>query len=123
MEDIDMASNTARLTASRTKRRVSRSITKRAENRMEKKREQRVDLRIQPDAKEVIQQAADLLGMSLSTFLVSTGLKAARSEIAELNELRLSDRDRDLFLKTLDSPPAPTSALRDAMARFRTQGR
>jgi len=84
-------------------------------------KERRIDLRIQPEAKEIIQKAADLLGMSLSSFLVYTGLKAARTELASVNETRLSDRDRDLFLRHLDSPPAPTAALKTAMNRFRRQ--
>lgn len=95
--------------------------TRHAQAKSSSTKERRIDLRIQPEAKEIIQKAADLMGMSVSSFLVFTGLKAARAELSGQNETKLSDRDRDLFLRALDSPPAPNAALLAAMSRFRGQ--
>jgi uncharacterized protein (DUF1778 family) len=101
--------------------RVALHRTRHAQAKPSSTKERRIDLRIQPEAKEIIQKAADLMGMSVSSFLVFTGLKAARAELAGQNETKLSDRDRDLFLRALDSPPAPNAALKAAMSRFRRQ--
>ena len=40
---------------------------------------------------------------------------------AEESSVRLSDRDRDLFLKLLAKPPAPTPALKKAATRHKAR--
>ena len=80
-----------------------------------KKKDDRIDLRIDDSAKELIERAASIAGMSVSTFTLSNALRAAREEIAAYERLSLSVRDRDLFLATIANPPKANEALRTAM--------
>lgn len=81
----------------------------------------RLDIRLQPDTKELIQQAAQLRNQSLTQFVISTLSEEASKIMATQERAALSDRDRDLFLKLLDSPPKPNKALRSAAATYRKQ--
>ncbi len=61
--------------------------------------------------------------------LSDTELRVRRARVVAEDELpfaeeaaiRLSDRDRDRFLKLLASPPAPTPALKAAAARHKAR--
>lgn len=81
----------------------------------------RLDIRLQPDTKKLIQQAAALRNQSVTQFVVSTLTAAADNAVAEHSRTVLSDRDRDLFLKLLDDPPEPNAALRKAAKSYRKQ--
>lgn len=79
----------------------------------------RLDIRLKPDTKELIQQAAELRNQTVTQFVVTTLSEEAGKVVAEHTRTSLSDRDRDLFLKLLDAPPAPNKALRKAAADYR----
>lgn len=72
----------------------------------------RLDVRLAADHKNLIEQAASLLGQSVSAFAVSTLVSEAGRVVGESTALRLSNRDRDAFLAALDSPPKPNARLR-----------
>ena len=74
----------------------------------------RLDVRLNSKHKQMIEQAADLLGQTLSTFTVSTLVREAEQVIERFGVLRLSTRDRDAFLAALDNPPKPSARLRKA---------
>jgi uncharacterized protein (DUF1778 family) len=84
-------------------------------------KQDRIELRVNQRQKALIEEAASLSGMSLSSYMLAKALKSARQEIQEAEIIRLSDRDRDLFLKGLDTAPKPSAKLKKAAARF--QGR
>jgi uncharacterized protein (DUF1778 family) len=75
-------------------------------------KEERIDLRTSREVKELIQRAADLLGTTMSAFIVHRSYEAARKVLSDQETLVLSDRDRDQFLKLLEDPPPPNRALR-----------
>ncbi len=77
---------------------------------------ERINLRLDPMLKEKIQSAADFLQLSVSSFMLSSVLEAAEKVIREHEVMKLSDRDRDLFLNALLDPPAPNRALKNAFA-------
>ena len=81
----------------------------------------RLDIRLKRDAKDLIQQAADLRNETLTQFVVSTLSEAAQQVVAAHERTVLSNRDRDLFLKLLDAPPAPNKALKRAASRYQRQ--
>ena len=74
----------------------------------------RLDVRLGSDHKHLIEQAAGLLGQSVTAFTVSTLVREAERVTERFGALRLSDRDRDAFLAALDSPPGPNAKLRKA---------
>lgn len=76
----------------------------------------RINIRLQLEAKDHIHQAAELRNQTVTQFAVSTLTEAAGRGVAEYERRELSDRDRDLFLKLLVNPTAPTAKLRRAAA-------
>jgi len=80
----------------------------------------RLTLRLPAELKATIEEAAVRLGQSVEEFAVSTLAERARQVIAEHRVTRLSNRDRDLFIRLLDDPAAaPNAALMAAAARYR----
>jgi uncharacterized protein (DUF1778 family) len=80
-----------------------------------KSKEERIDLRTSREVKELIQRAAELLGTSMSAFIIYRAYDAAREVIAQQEGLVLSDRERDQFLELLERPPRPNRALRQLL--------
>jgi len=74
--------------------------------------DKRLDVRLAADHKNLIEQAASLRGQTVSAFAVSTLVAEAGRVVEESTVLRLSNRDRDAFLATLDNPPKPNARLR-----------
>ncbi|MFO1432228.1 MAG: DUF1778 domain-containing protein [Candidatus Competibacteraceae bacterium] len=72
---------------------------------------ERINLRASKEAKDLMQHAADLLGTTLSAFILSQAYEAARRVVADQEILWLSNRDRDRFLTALENPPVPNEAL------------
>lgn len=81
----------------------------------------RLDVRLAADHKDLIEQAASLLGQSVSAFTVSTLVREAGQVVEQLAALQLSNRDRDTFLAALDNPPEPSSRLRRAAKHHATR--
>jgi len=77
-------------------------------------RKTRLGVRLGEDNKRLIEQAAALLGQTVSAFAVATLVGAAEGVVARFGPLRLSNRARDAFLAALDHPPAPNARLRKA---------
>ena len=84
-----------------------------------KKKEERIDLRVNDEAKDLIERAASITGMSVSAFTLSNTLRAAREELTAFEKITLSDQDRDLFLTKMANPPKANEALRTAMKKFK----
>jgi uncharacterized protein (DUF1778 family) len=74
----------------------------------------RIEFRVHPDRKELIEQAAHLLGLTVAEYAGSRLVQDAQRTIAEHSVTRLTDRDRDIFLAMLESSPEPNQALRRA---------
>lgn len=81
----------------------------------------RMEQRTKPHVKAQIQLAAALLGMDETTFVTSAAYDRACAAIRDHERTVLSESDRDVLLAALDSPVAPTEALRGAMALRREQ--
>ena len=74
---------------------------------------ERIDLRISNEAKELLDAAAELNNISLSSYIISVCVKQARIDLKEHETLILSNADRDLILEALDAPIEPNEALKD----------
>ena len=79
----------------------------------------RIEFRSSPQEKDLLMLAAQLTGVKVSVFLRNAAIQAANDAVQASETLKLSSRDRDLFLQALDSPPAPTAKLENAMKKYR----
>ena len=79
----------------------------------------RVEARLNAEQKRRIEHAANLRGTSVSEFMISSADQAARKTIEQHEVWTLSDRDREVFMKTLLRPPAPTARMKAAVRRYR----
>ena len=71
----------------------------------------RVDFRMPEALKSEIEQAAALLGVSLTVFFAEAAVERARRVKAEHAATVLNDAERDAFLALMTSPPEPNPAL------------
>ncbi|MGK7896123.1 MAG: DUF1778 domain-containing protein [Xenococcus sp. (in: cyanobacteria)] len=78
----------------------------------------RIDLRVSKEQKELLETAASIKGISLSSYLLMNCLEIAKADIAKHQKLVLSDQDRDLFLSLIANPPKPNQDLVQAMQEF-----
>jgi uncharacterized protein (DUF1778 family) len=84
------------------------------------KNDARLNVRLPSDLKQTIEQAAAVLGQSITDFTISTVVREARHVIQDAQVTRLSNRDRDAFLGALESADAkPNNALKTAARRFK----
>ena len=81
----------------------------------------RLEQRAKPSVKAAIQQAAALLGVDETTFVLSAALERARATIRDHEGTRLSAADREAFLAALDAPPQASAALMEAARLHRAR--
>ena len=84
------------------------------------KNDARLNVRLPSDLKQTIEQAAAVLGQSITDFTISTVVREARHVIQDAQVTRLSNRARDAFLAELESADAkPNNALKAATRRYK----
>lgn len=76
---------------------------------------ERISLRTTPDAKNVIEQAASLTGLTVNSFMVQLAYEKAKDLIEANNSIKANNANRDMILDLLANPPQPTQALKDIM--------
>ena len=79
----------------------------------------RLDIRLNPQAKEKIEQAAMVSHQSITDFVVASLLRASEEALERQQLIHLTNRDRDLFLAALEKDIRPNRALRKATERFK----
>jgi uncharacterized protein (DUF1778 family) len=87
-------------------------------NRRDFRKVERVEARLNPDQKRRIEYAANLRGTSVSDFMVSSADAAAQQAIEQHEVWTLSGRDRDIFVRALLRPPAPSRRMKAAAKRY-----
>jgi len=75
-----------------------------------------MEQRTKPSVRAQSQQAADLLCIDETSFIVGEALDEAKNKMAEHERTVLSAEDRIALLAAFDHPAEPTEALRQAMA-------
>lgn len=75
-------------------------------------KDSRVDFRVSDVQKSLLERAAEIKHLSLSSYILSSSIKQAELDIAENEMLILSNRDKDLIMSALENPPEPNEALR-----------
>jgi len=75
----------------------------------------RIEFKTSKDIKHLLQDAANALGMDLSSFLVSTATQRAKDVMKEESILMLSKQEWQVFEKEIEKPTKPTKALKELM--------
>lgn len=80
---------------------------------------ERLEARISNEKKVFLKHAADLVGRTLTDFVVNSAYEAATRVIREHEQIRLTIKDRNVFVKALQNAPAPSKALLAASKRYK----
>ena len=79
--------------------------------------ERRLEARVTAEQKDLFREAADLQGVTLTDFVVSSVHQAAMRTLEARRVLDLSRKDQQVFARALLGASAPTARLRDAWRR------
>ena len=88
-----------------------------------RRRAERVEARVTREQKQLLERAAALQGRSLTDFVLTSAEAAAAKTISRHHLLQLTAEDQVVFVGALLHPPAPSKALRTAVARYRSAQR
>lgn len=75
-------------------------------------KEKRIEFRVSEEAKQIIEQAASLSNISLSSYILSVVLKQAKLDLKRNSLIVLNNKDRDSLLKNMNNPPEPSEELK-----------
>ena len=82
-------------------------------------KQERLQIRLDAQAKSILQRAAGHRHKTLSQFVLGTALEEAERVIRENEVVTLSGADWQVFYDALTNPPAPNATLRKAYAQYR----
>ncbi len=82
-------------------------------------RHARFDMRLSPQHKQLLEQAAAAAGQDLTSFALEACLERAEIVLHRHQITTLSRQDMRRFLKLLDRPPAPNASLKAAFRRLK----
>jgi uncharacterized protein (DUF1778 family) len=82
----------------------------------------RIEARVSREQKRRFEQAAEIEGVTLTDFAISSMERAATQTLQEHAILALSVRDQRAFVDALLNPPEPNEALRRAAERHAQLG-
>lgn len=74
-----------------------------------------INIRVEPDKREVIDRAARALGRDRSAFMLDAAYQEAERVLLDRRFFALDEADYDRFLAALDSPPADNPKLRELL--------
>ena len=77
----------------------------------------RIEFKTTKEIKSLLQNAANALGMDLSSFLIATATQRAKNVMVEEKLLVLSQEEWQGFEKELTDPKPATEALKNLMER------
>jgi len=84
----------------------------------------RLNIRLAPEIKRTIEEAASHLGQTVSDFATASLMQVAQRVIQDQNVTRLSRRDREVFTAMLENQSSrPNPALTAAARRYKRQVR
>lgn len=83
-------------------------------------RNERLETRVTDKQKELIAQAAELLGVSTSQFVISSAVRVAKRVLRDDDLIRVNDRDREILVDALMNPAQPSAALKAAWKDFKS---
>ena len=78
----------------------------------------RLSCRVQSHIKQQAEQAASLLGQSITDFTEAALTEKAQSVLEQHERIALSKRDFARFVELIEKPPPPTQELQNSMADY-----
>jgi uncharacterized protein (DUF1778 family) len=78
----------------------------------------RIEVRVSPKQKRLFERAAELEGVTLTDFAISSMQRAATTAVQEYTRIELSERNQKAFVEALLNPPEPNEALREAAKAY-----
>lgn len=79
---------------------------------------ERINVRSTVDAKNVIEQAANLLGLSVSSFMIQSSFERAKELLKSNHELKVNNADRDMLMNMLENPRPANDEMKNLMSLF-----
>jgi uncharacterized protein (DUF1778 family) len=79
-------------------------------------RDAAINLRAKPEQRDLIDQAASMLGKNRSDFMLEAACDRAQSVLLDQMYFRLDERRFKDFVRLLDAPPAANAGLERLMA-------
>jgi len=79
------------------------------------RKEGQIALRADASTKALLQQAADVSGLRLEEFIVSTAVARAQRLLSQTTTTRVSNDEFCRMLNAIGNPPAPTDDLVNAL--------
>jgi uncharacterized protein (DUF1778 family) len=80
-------------------------------------KEERLNIRLTPDEKAAITEAANLSKSTVSAFVLQHAYPAAQEVLMSQREFKLSDNNWEAFCAALDSPPRDIPRLRSLLTQ------
>ena len=77
---------------------------------------ERINVRSTVDAKNVIEQAANLLGLSVSSFMIQSSFERAKELLKSNHELKVNNADRDMLINLLENPRPANDEMKNLMS-------
>ncbi len=77
---------------------------------------ERINVRSTVDAKNVIEQAANLLGLSVSSFMLQSSFERAKELLKSNYELKVNNADRDMLMNMLENPRPANDEMKKLMS-------
>lgn len=80
-------------------------------------KEERLNIRVTPDEKEIINQAANISNLTVSAFVLQHVYPAAQDVLVSQTQFKLSDKKWESFCAALDSAPRDLPRLRSLLTQ------
>jgi len=78
----------------------------------------RIEARVSAKQKRLFERAAEIEGVTLTDFAITSMQRAATSVVEEYTRIELSERNQRAFVEALTNPPEPNQALREAAKAY-----
>ena len=80
---------------------------------------ERITARVSSAVAETLNEAAELTGTTLNSFVIQAALEKAQRVIDREKMIHLTRNDAAMLLDLLDNPPEPNAAMKKAFERFK----
>jgi len=85
---------------------------------MPARQQARIEARVSARQKRLFERAAEIEGVTLTDFAISSMQRAAAGVLQEQTTIELSQRNQRTFVDALMNPPEPNQALREAAKAY-----